>query len=168
MSRVIFIVLAGLAVVGCGRSSAYQRVFRDQEKINQRAYAVDLPACWAAVNRAALALNFSVDRQEKERGYLEASRYFKDGKRTTGIVLKVNLQPDGDARTLAYVNAIQSTEKVFARSHTRFFLWIIPLPGGGGSEASRLKEGEWTVHDKRFYDSFFDAVDQELRQLQGA
>ena len=123
---------------------------------------------WAAVNRAALALNFSVDRQEKERGYLEGSRYFKNGKRTTGIVLKVSLQPDGDERTLAYVNAVQATEKVFSRSHTRFFLWLIPLPGGGGAEASRIKEGEWTVQDKRFYDSFFDAVEQELEVMQGA
>ena len=164
--RTLAIASVLLCVAGCAGPSAYERVFKDREHFNANTYPVDLETCWAAANRVVLALNFGIDHQEKEHGAVQASRSFKEGQRTTSILLKVNLQPDGERRTRVYVHAVQATERVFTRSHTRFFLWIIPLPGGGGIEANRVKEGEWTVEDKQFYDGFFKALDQELRAAQ--
>ena len=162
-SAVFMAAVSVLVTGGCGGSSAYRRVFQEgQQPINSKTYPVSADACWMAVSRAVLALNFGIDQQDQAHGILQASRYFKEGKRTTSITLKVNVQPEGQERSHVYATAVQATERVFARSHTRFFLWLIPLPGGGGTEASRVKEGEWTVDDTHFYESFFQIVDREL------
>ena len=158
----------GLLLAGCSGPSAYQRVFEQDGHANARTYAAGVEDCWLAVNRAALSLNFGLDKEEKDKGLLEAVRHFQDGKRTTTLTLKVSLQPEGRKETTVYVNAVELKERVFARSHRRFFLWIIPLPGGGGVTASRLTEGEKTVEDGQFYTAFFDAVGKELYTLEHA
>ncbi len=166
---VIGTVLSGMAVFawGCGGPSAHRRVFQGGADVrNSRVYATGTETCWTALMRAALSLNFGVDQQDPERRSLQASRYFKEGGRTTRITLKASLQPVGEGRTTLYVTAVQATERLYARSHRRFFLWVIPLPGGGGTEASRVREGEWTVDDRQFYDAFFQTVQRELGELQ--
>ena len=164
----LVIVVWLLAAAGCGGPSAYQQVFKNGTRPeNSRAYPVDREKCWAGVHRAVLALNFGIDRQDKEQGFLEASQHFKRYRGTATVVLKVTLEPEGE-KIRAYVSAIQTAEKVFVRSHTRFFLWIIPLRGGGGAEAERVKTDEWTVQDPKFYDGFFRRLDQELEVLEHA
>ena len=64
-----------------------------------------------------------------------------------------------------YLNAIQTTEKIYIKSHTRFFLGLIPLLGGGGEEAERLKEGIRTIEDKKFYQGFFEEIEGEIKRL---
>ena len=163
------LVLSALLLSGCGGPSAYNRVFkRTAQHINSQTYAADHEVCWNAVNRATLALNFSVDQQDKARGLLQASRYYTEGKRTTTITVQANVQVQGQQRTTVYLNAVQRTERLFARSHTRFFLWVIPLPGGGGTEANRVKEAERTVDDKQFYQAFFRTIEQELHAAQSS
>ena len=164
--RILLSSLAGLLMVGCTGPSAYERVFNDKQSINARTYPVDSKICWLAVNRATLGLRFAVDQQDQEKGSLQASRYFQEGKRTTTVVLHVNLEPEGEHKTTVYANAVEMSERVFTRSHTRFFLAVIPLPGGGGLEANRVKERERTVNDKRFYENFFAAIDKELHTVE--
>ena len=48
---------------------------------------------------------------------------------------------------------------------TRFFLWLIPLPGGGGKEASKIKEEEKTIEDKEFYQRFFEEIEEGIKNL---
>ena len=164
-----WIVACLLVAEGCGGPSAYQRVFNGpDQRVNGKTYSADMEACWTAVQRAVLVLNFALDKQDKANGTLEASRYFKEGRRTTRITLQVNVQPDGRHQSLVYATAIQTAEQVFVRSHRRFFLWVIPLPGGGGSEANRVTEAEWTVRDRKFYDTFFQTVERELQTLSAA
>jgi hypothetical protein len=131
---------------------------------NSEVFAASQEDCWMAVSRAVLALNFGMETQDPARGFLQASQHFKRYRGTTTVTLRVNLEPEGD-QTRVYASADERTEKVFTRSHTRFFLWVIPLPGGGGAEAARVKTGEWTVRDRKFYRSFFQAVEQELNGL---
>lgn len=168
MRRIIAFTLTGfLFLTGCSGHSAYQRVFKQPEPYNFRTYPVSMKTCWLAVNRAVLGLNFGIDKAEKEEGLLEASKHFQEGKKTTTIVLKASLETAGSGATTVYVNVLETRERVFARSHTRFFLWIIPLPGGGGTVASRVTEGARTVTDVKFYGALFEAVGRELDGLEG-
>lgn len=162
------IAMAVLLLAGCGGPSAYQRVFREPSHFNSKVYSADMATTWAAASRAVLALNFAIEKQDKEQGLLQASRHFREGKRTTHLALHLTLQAEPTHQTRVYVSATETAEKVFTRSHTRFFLWIIPLPGGGGTEANRVTEGERTIEEKRFYDSLFQAIDQELRAAAAA
>ena len=152
-----------LALGGCARPTAYQRVFGAQERsMNRRTMPATGGSTWAAVKRAALALNFSIDEEDQAKGRATASRLFQDGRKTTKIQLKAEIEPDGSGQTVVFLSAIEETDRLFTRSHRRFFLWIIPLPGGGGVEANRVTETERTIVDQDFYDSFFAAVEREL------
>ena len=156
-----------LLMSGCGGPSAYQRVFQDEARpANRRTLAAPPEAVWGAVKRAALALNFSVDDEDQRSGRLAASRLFQDGRKTTTIQLHVNVEPQGAGQATVFLNAIEASDRLFTRSHRRFFLWIVPLPGGGGVEANRVTEAERTIEDQAFYDSFFSAVDRELQMGQ--
>ena len=168
MGKALSVVLAACLLAGCGGPSAYQRVFKNSENRNAKTYPTVFDTCWLAVTRAALGLNFGLDQQDKDKGFLQASRHFREGKRTTSLTLKASLQPEGNQQTTVYLNATQTSEKVFARSHRRFFLWLIPLPGGGGVTASRIAEGEDTLEDEKFYQAFFDAIGKELYTLEKA
>ncbi len=138
-------VTLSAALAGCSGPSVYERVFAKDGSHNSKTYPASFDTCWLAANRAMLGLNFGIDRQEKDNGLLQASRYFQQGPETTTIVLKANLQSVGDRSTTVYVNALETEEKLFTRSHRRFLLWLIPLPGGGGVDANRVTEASRTV-----------------------
>ena len=164
MTRMRFWAAAALlALGGCARPTAYQRVFGSEERpMNRRTMPATGAATWAAVKRAALALNFSIDDEDQAKGRVTASRLFQDGRKTTKIRLKAETEPDGSGQTVVFLSAIEETDRLFTRSHRRFFLWIIPLPGGGGVEANRVTETERSIADQDFYDSFFAAIEREL------
>lgn len=160
---------AASLLAGCAGPSAYHRVFQNPEQHNARTYPASLEACWLGINRAALSLNFGIDRAEKDKGLLEASRAFQEGKRTTTITLKVSLQPDSSTSTTVYAHAMERQERVYVRTHQRITLFVIPVPWGDrGKEASRVTEGEKTVTDGKFYAAFFEAVGKELSTLEKA
>lgn len=165
--RRVALITACILLSGCSGPSAYNRVFKKPEQHNSRTYPASLETCWLAVNRAALSLNFGIDKEEKEKGLLEASRYFQEGKRTTTLVLKASLQPASEGSTTVYANAIEKQERVYVKTHQRISLFIIPVPWGDrGKEASRVTEGEKTVTDTKFYEAFFEAVGRELYALE--
>ena len=167
--RLATAILAVLLLAGCSGPSAYQRVFKKPEQHNSRTYPASLDTCWLAVNRAALSLNFGIDKEEKEKGLMEATRHFQEGKKTTTLVLKASLQPESSTSTTVYANAIEKRERVYVRTHQRISFFIIPVPWGDrGKEASRVTEGEKTVEDKKFYEAFFEAVGRELYELEKA
>lgn len=158
-------LVAGL-LAGCGGPSTYERVFAHApQRMNGRSYAADTESCWRAVNRAVLGLNFGIDEQDQTMHALRASRHFTKGRRTTTVQLRVNLEQGESGQTLIYANAVERSERLFTRSHRRFFLWVLPLPGGGGIEANRVLEREATVEDGHFYDGFFGAVEEQLQVL---
>lgn len=170
MGKALSVVLtACILLSGCSGPSAYHRVFKKPEQHNSRTYPANLETCWLAVNRAALSLNFGIEKEEKGKGLLEASRYFQEGKRTTTLVLKASLQPASEDETTVYANAVEKRERVYVKTHQRISLFIIPVPWGDrGKEASRVTEGEKTVEDRKFYEAFFEAVGRELYTLEKA
>ena len=65
--------------------------------------------------------------------------------------------------TTLFLSAIETTERLYVSDRTRFFLLIIPLPGGGGKQATKIKEKERPVEDRKFYQQFLDAIEKEIR-----
>lgn len=59
-----------------------------------------------------------------------------------------------------------TTERSYVADRTRFFLFIVPLPGGGGNEASTVKEGEKVINDKNFCKKFFDEIEKTIKKSQ--
>lgn len=153
---------------GCATFSPSEEIFKGKTNINSGTYDAPINACFDVLKQVVLKKNFSLAYEDKEVKRLQATRYFQKGKRSIVIVLNANLQSLGENKTAVYLNAIQTTEKLYARGHTRFFLGLIPLPGGGGETAERLKEGEITVEEKKFYEGFFKEIGQEIGKSKGA
>ena len=152
---------------GCATFNPSEEVFKEKANINSRTYDASVNACFDTLKQVILKKNFSLASEDKETKRLQASRYFQKGKRNIVIVLNANLQSSGENKTTVYLNAVQTTEKLYSQSHTRFFLGLIPLPGGGGETAERLKEGEITIGDQKFYEGFFDEIGEEIGKSKG-
>jgi len=156
-----------LFLCSCATFSPSGEVFKEKANINSRTYDAPVNACFDILKEVILKKNFSLASEDKEAKRLQATRYFQKGRKSIVIVLNANLQSLGENKTTVYLNAVQTTEKLYAQSHTRFFLGLIPLPGGGGETAERLREGESTVEDQKFYEGFFDEIGDEIRKSKG-
>lgn len=168
MGKKILVLSWGILFLsGCATFSPSEEVFKEKANINSRTYDVSINACFDVLKQVILKKNFSLASEDKETKRLQATRYFQKGKRSIVIVLNANLQSLEENKTTVYLNAVQTTEKLYAQSHTRFFLGLIPLPGGGGETAERLKEGEITVEDQKFYEGFFEEIADEIKKIKG-
>lgn len=157
-----------LFLSGCATFSPSKELFKGKENINSRTFDTSIDNCFNALKQVILKKNFSLRYEDEKLEKLQAIRYFQKGKRSIAIVLNANLQLIEENKTTIYLNAIQTTEKLYTKSHARFFLGLIPLPGGGGETAERLKEGERTIEDKKFYQEFFGEVGKEIEKQREA
>ena len=158
-----FLIFILFLCAGCA-TAAYKEVFRDAPAYNRKEFSVDKEILYKATLRAIIAKNFMVEKEDKENSFILAKRSFHQGKRTTVLLLQAKLVSDDENKTTLYLNALQTTERVYVADRTRFFLWIIPLPGGGGKEGSNIKEKEEVIEDKEFYRKFFAVIDEELQK----
>ena len=166
--KTVWLIAGVLFLSGCATFSPSEEVFKEKANINSRTYDASVSACFDTLKQVILKKNFSLASEDKDTKRLQATRYFQKGKRSIVIVLNANLEPSEENKTTVYLNAVQTTEKLYSQSHARFFLGLIPLPGGGGESAERLKEGEITVEDQKFYEGFFEEIGEEIRKSQGA
>jgi len=168
MGKRLFVLSLGILFLSsCATFSPSGEVFKEKANINSRTYDASINACFDTLKQVILKQNFSLASEDRETKRLQASRYFQKGRRSIAIVLNANLQSLEENKTTIYLNAVQTTEKLYSQSHARFFLGLIPLPGGGGESAERLKEGEITVEDKKFYEGFFEEIGEEIRKSKG-
>ena len=70
-----------------------------------------------------------------DKDQILAVRSIKKGKRTWILALQAHFFKLDDNKTRLYLNAIETTERTYVADRTRFFLFVVPLPGGGGKEA---------------------------------
>jgi hypothetical protein len=84
------------------------------------------------------------------------------------LLIQSKIVSDGPDRSNLYVNALETTETYYVEDHTRFFLFLIPLPGGGGKDVSTVKEAEKTIKDKRFYEDFFKEIEAKIKEDEAA
>jgi hypothetical protein len=143
----------------------YKEVFKDKPNYNQKEFPVSKEALYRAVIKAIYPKSFIVEEEDVERGFILAKRSFQRGKRTIVLALQARVVSEAEDKSTLYLNALQTTERLYVADRTRFFFWIIPLPGGGGKEAIKVKEGERIIENKEFYQNFFKAVEKEIKTL---
>ena len=165
MNKMIALFLfTSFLIVGCA-TPAYKEVFREESTYNQKEFSVSKDILYKAIIKAICSRNFIIEKEEEGKGFILAKRYFQRGKRNIILALQVKIIPDQENKSTVYLSALETTEKLYIADRTRFFLFIIPLPGGGGKEASQIKEGEKIIKDKQFYQDFFSVIEDEISIL---
>jgi hypothetical protein len=161
------VALTVLLICGCA-TPAYKDVFKDKPAYNSKSFTVSRDILYQATLRAICARNFIIEKEDQEKGFILAKRSFQRGRKTIILVLQANASFDETQRATLYLNAMETTERYFVADRTRFFLWLIPLPGGGGKEGTSIKEGEKIIEDKTFYKNFFVEIEEEAKRLSQA
>ena len=162
---VIFFLITCFFISGCATIPVYKEVFKENATYNQREFPVSKDVLYQTAIKTICSKNFIIEEENGEKGFILAKRSFQKGKRAIVLTLQAKITYDGEGKSTLYLNALQTTEKLFVADRTRFLLWVIPLPGGGGKEASRVKEGEKIIEDKEFYQNFFSAVEEKIKGL---
>jgi hypothetical protein len=158
------LLLVALFAAGCA-SPAYREVFKEDASYNARDFSEPPDVLFQSVSRVLLGRNFILDKEEQEKGFILARRCFQKGKKTDALIVQAKIMPASDGISTLYLNAVQTTDVCYIADRTRFLLFLIPLPGGGGKEASTVKQGEKIINDKKFYADFFNAIKDELGRL---
>jgi len=141
----------------------YRDVLKDKPVYNTKEFSVSADSLYDAALKAIYSKNFFVEKEEKANHFILAKRSFQRGRKTAIVLLQVKIVPNEPAGANLYLNAFQTTERSYVADRTRFFLWLIPLPGGGGKEATSIKETETVIEDKDFYDSLFSCIESQLQ-----
>lgn len=162
--RIWGLLLIVLLICACA-TPAYKDVFKEKPAYNSRTFAVNKGILHQATLRAFCGRNFIIEEEDKEKGSILAKRSFQRGKRTIVLILQANASLDAAESSTLFLNAVETTERHYVADRTRFFLWLIPLPGGGGKQGTSVKEGERIIEDKAFYKNFFAEIDAEAEKL---
>ena len=163
-----FVLISGLVVTAGCATPTYKEVFEEKQSYNCQEFSVPKNILYQATTRAFCAKNFILDKDDAEKGFILAKRSFQRGKRTIALILQAKLDSISPDKTTLYLNALETREVYYVADRTRFFLFLIPLPGGGGKEGSQIKEGEKVIQDKEFYKNFFDAIQREINIVQAS
>lgn len=150
-----------LTFSGCA-APAYREIFQEKASYNSKEFDVPINVLYQATTRAVCARNFIIEKEDTEKGSLLAKRSFQKGKKTIVLVLQARMESNANDKTMIYLTALETTETSYVTDKTRFFLFLVPLPGGGGKSASQIKEGEKVIEDKKFYKDFLKAIQQEV------
>jgi hypothetical protein len=164
LKKTVLFLIACFLITGCA-TPKYREIFIEKPTFNAKDYTVSKEKLFKAVMKVFYSKNFFVEKEDLEQGFILAKRPFQKRKRTTILALQAKITPIQKDTVTLYLNAIETTERLYVVDRTRFFMFIVPLPGGGGKEASRVKEGEKIIEDKKFYKSFFSTVDEMLASL---
>ena len=151
-----------LLLWGCASTPVYKEVFKEDVDYNKREFNVSSDVLYQDVVKAICSKSFIIENEDKESGFILAKRYFQKGKKNIILALQAKIVAEGEECATLYLNAVETTERLYVADRTRFFLFLIPLPGGGGKEATKIKEGEKIVEDKEFYTKFFSLIEREI------
>jgi len=162
--RIWAVVLSVVLVCGCA-TAAYKDVFKEKPAYNSQSFAVSRDILYQATLRSICGRNFIIEKEDPEKGFMLTKRSFQRGRRTIILVLQASINFDEAEKATLFLNALETTERHYVADHTRFFLWLIPLPGGGGKEGASVKEGERIIEDKTFYQNFFVEIEEEAKRL---
>jgi hypothetical protein len=148
-----------LFLAGCA-TPAYKEVFLDKTANNAKEFSVPSEELYQATVRALCTKNFIIENEDKEKGFILGKRAFPRGKRNIVLLIQGKIVALEQNSSTLYLNAIETTEISYVSDHTRFFMFIVPLPGGGGKQATTIKEKEKTIQDKKFYNEFFKLIQE--------
>ena len=158
----IFLCLP-LVLTGCSSTRyTYRQVENDNDAMTSHEFHCSLTQLHNAVTAALLGKKFAIDHEDPTVGTLTASRYFTHGYQTIVVVVQSKILSKEDNVQQLWLNGIQTTERNYVSDRTRFLLFIIPFPGGGGKEVTQSKESEFMINDRKFYDDLFARVQANL------
>jgi hypothetical protein len=161
--RGVLTIMVALGVYGCSSTKlSYKEITKDKDSYNVRVFQATLPQLHEAVEKVVLAKKLSIVSEDKAAGALSASRKFTQGYQTVVVVLQAKIVPNGEKEQQLFLNGIQTTERNYVEDKTRFFLWIVPLPGGGGKHVTTSKEADVFIDDKAWYGELFDEIQKVL------
>ena len=163
MKYLSFLILV-LFCSSCSSTKLYKEVMKDTQEINFKSYNVSQEVLYPAVIETVMLKKFTIENEDPGQGLLTAARYFHQGKNNSILALQAKFIRKGDQKTSLFLNAVETTEKNFVQDKTRFFLFLVPMPGGGGKEVSTMKESEKIIEDKEFYDVLFALIDKKIAQ----
>ena len=165
MRLTTLVLISTLVIISGCATPAYKEVFKEKQSYNSREFSVTKDVLYQAMTRALCAKNFIIDKEDPDNGFILAKRSFQRGKRTIALIVQAKLDSIIPDKTTLYLSGLETKEVYYVADRTRFFLFIIPLPGGGGKEASHIKEGEKIIQDKEFYNNFFSTVESEMQRI---
>ena len=154
----------GLILSGCSSVQyTYRQIQKDNDNYNSRVFSATAAQLQKALNEMLLSKKFQIDKEDEAAGTLVASRYFSQSRNNIVVLLQARIFAQDQGHQKLFLNGIQTTQRNYILDRTRFLLWVIPLPGGGGKEVSKTKESEASITDKAFYNDLFDAIQKNLR-----
>jgi len=162
MRKLILLSLGFLVAAGCASVPVYKQIQKDNSTYNSRIFTATSEQLHKAVNQMLLSRKFQIDNEDETTGSMMASRYFSQSRSNTVVVIQSRMFSQGNGHQKLFFNGIQTTQRNYITDHTRFLLWLIPLPGGGGKEVTKTKEEEASIADPTFYNDLFDAVEKNL------
>ena len=160
MKNIFFLFLLFVPII-CGCSSTkytYRQIEEDKDPFTSHSFHCSLSELHKAVTQVLLTKKFIIDHEDAVNGTLTGSRYFTHGYQTIVVVVQSKILSKSENEQQLFLNGIQTTERNYVADRTRFLLFIIPLPGGGGKEVTKSKESEFFINDKVFYDDLFNAI----------
>jgi NACalpha-BTF3-like transcription factor len=167
MKRISIIILWILPIffIGCSTARTYKEVFEQEPIYNSRKFSVASDTLYQATMSTICSKNFIIEKESKDEGLILGKRSFQKGKKTIIVTLQAKISSDEEDGSILYLNALQTTYISYIADRTRFFLWIIPLPGGGGREASEFKQEERIIENAKFYQDFFSIIQNKINIL---
>ena len=162
-----FLILLVPLICGCASTKyTYRQIEEDKDPFTSHTFQCSLPALHKAVAQTLLTKKFAIDHEDAANGTLTGSRYFTHGYQKIIVVVQSKIISKSDKEQQLFLNGIQTTERNYVADRTRFLLFIIPLPGGGGKEVTQSKESEFFINDKQFYNDLFIDVQKALNTNQ--
>lgn len=162
----MMILIICFVIGGCSTARVYREVLKEKPIDNFREFPTDKKTLHQATIRAVCSKNFIIEKDDEEKGFVLAKRFFQKGKKTIVVILQAKITSDEENKSSIYLSGLQTTQRLYQADRTRFLLWIIPLPGGGGKEATKVQEAETTIEDRKFYQDFFGLIEQEVKNLE--
>lgn len=162
---VLFAIFPLILFVGCSPTrNIYREVMKDEEPNNTRIYQTSVKDLHKAVARTLLAKKFVIDNEDPEAGTLTASRFFSKSYQNVVVAVQSKIMSKGEKEQQLFLNAVQTTERNYVADKTRYFLFVVPLPGGGGKEVTKSKESELVIEDKVFYEELFSQIEKNIEK----
>ncbi|NTV29749.1 MAG: hypothetical protein HGA80_06700 [Candidatus Omnitrophica bacterium] len=160
---VVLVICGLLTVLGCSPTRyIYKEITADKDPYNSQVFQATMPQLLDAVEKTMLTKKLSIEAEDKTAGTLTAFRKFSRGYQTVVVVLQAKIISNCDNEQQLFLNGIQTTERNYVEDKTRFFLWLVPLPGGGGKQVTTSKETDVFIEDKEWYQDLFAEIQKVL------
>lgn len=149
-------ILAGI-LAGCATFSPAKEALEVKPDFNARTYGAPTDTCWSALKQMFLKNNYTISYEDFQSKRMQAVKHFDKGSLSVDLLIQANFEVLENSKTQIYLNAVQNSKTIYT---TRKTLLFIPIPG---TTQTTQAEKQGTIEDKKFYEAFFNAVEEEIK-----